>query len=74
MTADSTNCQTTTGDDAKLLLHNVNFYERHSAKADKKPKGNGIKDGSCSPGLCLCRSLLVFLVRAVQRAAVAIFA
>ena len=45
MRADRTNCQTTTGDDTKLLLHNVNFYKHLSAKADKKPKGNGIKDG-----------------------------
>ena len=34
------------GNDAELLLHNVNFYKRLSAKADKKPKGNGIKDGA----------------------------
>jgi hypothetical protein len=36
----------TTGDDTKLLLHNVIFYMHLSAKALKEPKGNGIKDGS----------------------------
>ena len=53
------------GNDAELLLHNVNFYKRLSAKADKKPKGNGIKDGFCVSGLCLCRSFFVFFVRDV---------
>jgi hypothetical protein len=33
------------GDDAELLVHSSNFYKHLSAKADKKPKGNGIKEG-----------------------------
>jgi hypothetical protein len=33
-----------TGNDTKLLLHNCDFYKHLPAKADKKPKGNGIKD------------------------------
>ena len=38
------------GNDAELLLHNVNFYKRLSAKADKKPKGNGIKERAVRRG------------------------
>ena len=72
--AKRTNCQMATGDDTKLLLHNSDFYKHLSAKAVKKPKGNGIKDGFCVSWLCLCRSLLVFFVRSVRWAAVAIFA
>ena len=52
----------------------VNFYKHLSAKADKKPKGNGIKDGS---GRWACVYAVVFLffnVRSVRWAAVAIFA
>lgn len=41
------------------------------AKADKKPKGNGIKDGSVRQVLCLCRSLLAFLAGSVRLSAVA---
>ncbi len=41
------------------------------AKADKKPKGNGIKDGFVRKVLCLCRSLLVLFVGSVRLPAVA---
>lgn len=44
------------------------------AKADKRPKGNGIKDGSVRQVLCLCRSLLVLFVGFVRLPAVAILA
>ena len=62
MTADRTNCQPTTGDDTKLLLHNVNFYKRLSAKADKKPKGNGIKERAVRWG-CVYAVVFLFFCR-----------
>ena len=52
----------------------VIFISISQRRQIKKPKGNGIKDGFCVPGLCLCRSLLVFFVRSVRWAAVATFA
>ena len=49
------------GNDAELLLHIVNFYKRLSAKADKKPKGNGIKDGCVRWGCVYAVVFLFFL-------------
>ena len=49
-TAKLTNCYMGTGNDTKLLLHNVFFRSFIPAQADKKPKGNGIKDGFCAAG------------------------
>ena len=50
----------------------VNFYKHHSAKADKKTKRKRNKRWLCVTGLCLCRSLFVFLVGIVSQPAVAI--
>ncbi|MBX2935322.1 MAG: hypothetical protein KF825_13840 [Ferruginibacter sp.] len=58
-----TNCQMATGDDTKLLLHNSDFYKHLSAKAEKKPKGNGIKDGFVCWG-CVYAVVFWFFCRA----------
>ena len=52
----------------------VIFISISPTKADKKTKRKRNKRWLCVSGLCLCRSLLVFLVGAVRWAAVAIFA
>lgn len=52
----------------------VNFYKLLSAKANKKPKGNGIKDGSVRWACVYAVVFLFFKVSSVRRVAVAIFA
>jgi hypothetical protein len=52
----------------------VNFYKHLSAKAEKKPKGNGIKDGLVCRVCVYAVVFWFFFVRSVRRAAVAIFA
>ena len=52
----------------------MNFYKHLSAKADKKPKGNGIKDGFEGWACVYAVVFLFFNVRSVRWAAVAIFA